>query len=142
MKEGYSVTVSKWGEPILTIEPNCLSGDDLSDDDSRAIWDAGEHLKSFAGDPDGPAAIVDDDERHDRDQARIEALEAENARLRRAIWDACCVLEQVTFSDVRDNPMGTLEAIEKLDGDLSVALGPARPFMAHAAGNEARTEKE
>lgn len=68
MKEGYSVTVSKWGEPILTIEPNCLSGADLSDEDSRAIWAAGEHLKSFAGDPDAinwrddPAAIVEDDE--------------------------------------------------------------------------------
>lgn len=68
MKEGYSVTVSKWGKPILTIEPNMLSGADLSDDDTRAIWDAGEHLKSFAGttDPinwrDDPAAIVEDDE--------------------------------------------------------------------------------
>ena len=68
MKEGYSVTVSKWGEPILTIEPHCLSGAELSDDDSRAIWDAGEHLKSFAGDPeainwrDDPEAIIEDDE--------------------------------------------------------------------------------
>lgn len=67
MKEGYSVTVFKCGEPILTVEPNCLSGADLSGDDSRAIWDAGEHLKSFAGDPDAinwrdDPAIVEDDE--------------------------------------------------------------------------------
>lgn len=67
MRDGYSVTVMKWGKPILTIEPNCLSGAELSDDDSRAIWDAGEHLKSFAGDPDAinwrddPSAIVEDD---------------------------------------------------------------------------------
>ncbi len=42
MKEGYSVTVFKWGEPILAIEPSCLSGADLSYDDCRAIFDAGD----------------------------------------------------------------------------------------------------
>jgi hypothetical protein len=51
MKDGYSVTVSKWGEPILTIEPNCLSGKDLTEDECEAIWDAGQHLCSFVGRP-------------------------------------------------------------------------------------------
>lgn len=49
MKEGYSVTVSKWGEPILTIEPNCLSGSDLTGDDVLAVNDLGQHLVAFAG---------------------------------------------------------------------------------------------
>lgn len=63
MREGYSVTVRRWGEEILTIEPNMLSGDqNLSDDDLRGIRGAGEHLLGFvgdhllgfAGDPDAP----------------------------------------------------------------------------------------
>ena len=55
MREGYAVTVTKWGEPILTIECEYLSGAELSEDDKRAVFDAGTHLKSFAGDPDAPA---------------------------------------------------------------------------------------
>lgn len=69
MREGYAVTVTKWGEPILTIERECLSGAELSDDDARAVFDAGKHLCAFAGDPDAPInwrddpdAIVEDDE--------------------------------------------------------------------------------
>ena len=52
MRKGYAVTVSKYGEDILTIEHECLSGKELSDDESRAVWEAGEHLMSFVGDPD------------------------------------------------------------------------------------------
>lgn len=50
MREGYGVIVTKLGEPILTIERSMLSGQaELSDDDVRAIRDAGEHLIGFAG---------------------------------------------------------------------------------------------
>lgn len=53
MREGYAVTVSRWGEGILTIEREMLSGNpDLSDGDQRAIWEAGQSLMSFVGDPD------------------------------------------------------------------------------------------
>ncbi len=55
MREGYAVQILKWGEPILTIEHECVSGAELSDDDERAIWESGESLKSFVGDPDAPA---------------------------------------------------------------------------------------
>jgi hypothetical protein len=52
MREGYSVTVSKLGEPILTIERRMLSGkSELSDEDEQAIRDAAEHLRSFVGPP-------------------------------------------------------------------------------------------
>ncbi len=37
MREGYAVQVLKWGEPILTIEHECLSGAELSAEDQRAI---------------------------------------------------------------------------------------------------------
>lgn len=49
MREGYSVTVSKHGEPILTIESAMLSGAELSAEDEQAIRDAGQHLLSFIG---------------------------------------------------------------------------------------------
>ena len=52
MREGYAVTVTKWGEPILTIERECLSGAELSDEDERAVFEAGQHLCAFSGDPD------------------------------------------------------------------------------------------
>lgn len=71
MREGYAVTVTKWGEPILTIERECLSGAELSAEDERAVFEAGKHLCSFVGDPDAPInwgsdpnAIVEDDEPH------------------------------------------------------------------------------
>ena len=54
MREGYSVTVSKFGEPILTIEREMLSGAELSAEDEQAIRDAGEHLLAFVG-PEPPA---------------------------------------------------------------------------------------
>lgn len=50
MREGYSVTVSRWGEPILTMERAMLSGQPaFSPEDEEAIRDAGDHLKSFIG---------------------------------------------------------------------------------------------
>ena len=50
MREGYSVTVSKLGEQILTIERSMLSGQsEFSAEDARAIRDAAEHLLSFIG---------------------------------------------------------------------------------------------
>lgn len=51
MREGYSVTVSKWGEPILTIEHEMLSGKpDFTPEDEESIRDASRHLISFIGD--------------------------------------------------------------------------------------------
>lgn len=50
MHEGYSVTVSKHGEPILTIERSMLSGQgEFSEQDAAAIRDAAEHLLAFIG---------------------------------------------------------------------------------------------
>lgn len=50
MREGYSVTVSKWGEPIITIERSMLSGaPEFSTEDAAAIRDAAEHLLAFIG---------------------------------------------------------------------------------------------
>ena len=50
MRDGYSVTVSKNGVAILTIERSMVSGDaEISKDDAAAIRDAGEHLLSFIG---------------------------------------------------------------------------------------------
>lgn len=58
MREGYSVTVSKNGEPILTIDRTMLSGiATFSDDERAAIRDAGEHLLSFIG-PEKTACFV------------------------------------------------------------------------------------
>lgn len=53
MRPGYSVTVSKNGEPILTIGPDLSGLSEFSDEDANAIRDAGEHLLSFIG-PAGP----------------------------------------------------------------------------------------
>lgn len=50
MREGYSVTVFKDGEPLVTIDCAMLSGQDpLSAEDIAAIRDCGEHLSAFAG---------------------------------------------------------------------------------------------
>ena len=50
MQRGYSVTVYKDGEPLVTIEREMLSGQDpISAQDAEAIRDAGEHLIAFAG---------------------------------------------------------------------------------------------
>ena len=57
MRQGYSVTVSKNGEPILTIEREMLSGAELSAEDEEAIRDAAEHLLAFVGSPDADAAF-------------------------------------------------------------------------------------
>lgn len=50
MKDGYAVTVTRYGEPILTIEETCLSGRDLSEGDEAAVREASRHLQSFVGD--------------------------------------------------------------------------------------------
>jgi hypothetical protein len=50
MREGYSVTVSKFGEPLLTIERTMLSGRaTLSAEEQQAIREAAEHLLAFVG---------------------------------------------------------------------------------------------
>ena len=50
MREGYSVTVSKLGEPILTIERTMLSGQpEFSKEDEAAIRECAEHLLAFIG---------------------------------------------------------------------------------------------
>ena len=50
MREGYSVTVSKHGEPILTIERSMLSGQsEFSAADAAAVRDAAEQMLSFIG---------------------------------------------------------------------------------------------
>lgn len=50
MREGYAVQVLKWGEPILTIEHECLSGRELSEDEESAVRESADHLLSFVGD--------------------------------------------------------------------------------------------
>jgi len=45
----WAVTVSRNGEEIVTIESNCLSGRELSNEDERVIRNAAEHLLSFVG---------------------------------------------------------------------------------------------
>jgi hypothetical protein len=62
MRKGYSVTVSKHGEPILTIEREMLGGKaELSAEDEEAIRDAGEHLLSFIGPDVGQPPLSDDE---------------------------------------------------------------------------------
>lgn len=59
MLEGYSVTVSKHGEPILMIESAMLSGADLSQTDMDAIRAAGDHLVGFAGPVEHDKSLVE-----------------------------------------------------------------------------------
>lgn len=57
MRTGYSVVVMKNGDPILTIGP-CLCGlSEFTDEDQRAIREAGEHLISFMG-PSNPPCFL------------------------------------------------------------------------------------
>ena len=49
MGKGWAVEVSRWGETIVTIEENCLSGRDISDEDADLIRGCAEHLLSFVG---------------------------------------------------------------------------------------------
>ena len=60
MREGYAVTVTKWGEPILTIEHECLSGAELTDEDQVEVRTAGQSLIAFIGTPpDGiPTCVI------------------------------------------------------------------------------------
>jgi len=50
----WSVTVTRHGVPILTIETAILSGRELSPDDQEAIRTAARHLLAFIGDPAPP----------------------------------------------------------------------------------------
>jgi len=45
----WAVTVSADGEPLVTIETNCLSGRDLTPDDEDVIQWAAHHLLAFIG---------------------------------------------------------------------------------------------
>lgn len=45
----WSVTVSRNGEEIVTIEPRCLSGRDLSPEDEATVRTAAENLLAFVG---------------------------------------------------------------------------------------------
>lgn len=46
----WAVTVYRGGEPIVTIESNCLSGRDIDPEDEDAIRTAAKHLLAFIGD--------------------------------------------------------------------------------------------
>ena len=49
MRDGYSVTVTRDGEAILTIGPDLAGLSEFSPEDEQAIRDAGEHLLAFIG---------------------------------------------------------------------------------------------
>jgi hypothetical protein len=51
MAEHWAVTVERGGEKIVTIEANCLSGRDLSQEDEQTVRTAAHHLLAFIGDP-------------------------------------------------------------------------------------------
>ena len=49
-KEGnVTVTVEHNGEHLLTIEPNCVFGKELTKDDDEIIRQAARHLLAFVG---------------------------------------------------------------------------------------------
>lgn len=52
----WSVTVSRKGEEIVTIEPNCLSGRACAPEDEAAIRVAASHLLAFIGSAAAPHA--------------------------------------------------------------------------------------
>ncbi len=54
MTDHWSVTVSRNGEEIVTIESNSLSGREIGPEDGAAIRTAARHLLSFIGDPAPP----------------------------------------------------------------------------------------
>lgn len=56
MDTHWSVTVSRSGEEIVTIEPNCLSGRDIAPEDGAAIRIAASHLLAFIGSTGAPHA--------------------------------------------------------------------------------------
>lgn len=68
MRSGYSVTVFKNGEPLVTIEREMLSGQDpLSTEDTDAIRECGEHLTSFAGPQRYCCFVCGGEDRHEDD---------------------------------------------------------------------------
>lgn len=48
-RQHWSVTVSRNGEPVVTIELNMLAGRDLSPEDEVAVRTAAHHLLAFLG---------------------------------------------------------------------------------------------
>jgi len=52
MSRHWSVTVTRNGENLVTIESNCLSGkSEFTDAEAETIRDAARHLKAFIGEP-------------------------------------------------------------------------------------------
>jgi hypothetical protein len=51
MRDGWRVEVSRYGEQVVAIEPRCLTGRDLSDEDEAVIRGCAAHLLSFVGEP-------------------------------------------------------------------------------------------
>ena len=47
----WAVTVERDGEKVVTIETNCLSGREISAEDTQAIRTAAHHLLAFIGEP-------------------------------------------------------------------------------------------
>lgn len=56
MPDTFAVTVERNGEKVVTIETNCLSGREISQEDEAAIRDAARSLLAFIGDP--PPLVV------------------------------------------------------------------------------------
>ena len=54
MMDHWAVTVSRSGEEIVTIESNCLSGREISQEDENAIRTAALHLLAFIGESGAP----------------------------------------------------------------------------------------
>jgi hypothetical protein len=46
----WAVTVERNGENVVTIESNCLSGREISEEDEEVIRNCAYHLLSFIGD--------------------------------------------------------------------------------------------
>ncbi len=49
VKDHWSVTVTRNGEDVVTIESNCLSGREISPEDEAVISTAAHHLLAFIG---------------------------------------------------------------------------------------------
>lgn len=58
----WSVSVERDGENVVTIESNCLSGRDLSEQDRATIRHCAAHLLAFVGSGEPSTFLVDDDE--------------------------------------------------------------------------------
>lgn len=59
MRSGYAITVTKNGEPILTIENKMLSGiETFSDEDADAVRDGATSLLAFIGPDKAPPCFA------------------------------------------------------------------------------------